>query len=655
MKKIIRRIGLLAIVVVVIALIVFAYIGYYNGLVDEISTTGATEQADLNSKITNCTCFAELMTTYGEKYFACGGTAKDSEYFSSIIYNAEANEYNMDGTEGAEYSTKMGNITGIGPIPNSGTDKVELNLAISFNDYFSEFYRRLPKIAWIYYTSENDFVFMYPWVSSADFKYSENLKKVAFYSVATPENNRFREAVWTPVYLDAAGKGNMITLSNPIYFGDEFKGVLSLDLTTEALSGILQSDFDGYIVDSENNIISASKQSQAGSGVINLKDYVGLTDAEIQEVESAKHDVVQKIGKHYIYKTRINDAPWTVLIIVPLYSIVGKALVLTLPEIIIGILLLFGYFVFMNLQEVEELLKKASLTDPLTGLNNRRYLDAMIEKEIARADRYKENLSMASLDLDRFKKVNDTWGHPIGDEVLKLTANVVKNSIRESDVLVRLGGEEFAILLPHTNIDAAHMIAERTRRAIEEASHPIAGKVTASFGVAERQSGESYNSLYRRVDKALYRAKESGRNCVIAYEETADIPEIPAKIEWNTAWECGDKNIDLQHRELLEFGNMFVGMTTISQESLQQQLDAIIEHLSKHFSYEEGILAECNYPDLQIHTEIHGKLIEKIVEIKKSSMTGKITPLVLFSFIMDEAIIGHLLEEDIKFFPYIKK
>ena len=655
MKALIRRIGLPAVVLIVIALIVFAYIGYYNGLVEEVSTTGASEQADLNGKITTCACFAELMTTYSEKYLASGGATKDAEEFGSIIYYAATNEYHMDGTKGAEYSTKMGNITGIGPIPQSGTDKAELNLTISYNDYFSEFYRRLPEITWIYYTSENGFIFMYPWVSSTDFKYSEDLKKVAFYSVATPENNRFREAVWTPVYLDAASKGTMITLSSPVYFGDDFKGVLSLDLTTDVLRDILQSNFDGYIVDGENNVISASKQSEAGSNIISLKDYTGLTDSDIQAVSSAKHDVVQKIGNHYIYKTRLYDAPWTVLIIVPLYSIIGKALVLTLPEIIIGILLLFGYFVFMNLQKVEELLKKASLTDPLTGLNNRRYLDAMIEKEIARADRYKENLSMASLDLDRFKKVNDTWGHPIGDEVLKLTANVVKNSIRESDVLVRLGGEEFAILLPHTNIDAANMIAERTRRAIEEASHPIAGKVTASFGVAERQSGESYNSLYRRVDKALYRAKESGRNCVIAYEETADIPESPAKIEWNTAWECGENNIDLQHRELLEFGNMFIGMTPISEESLQQQLDAMIEHLSKHFSYEESILAECNYPDLQNHSEIHGKLIEKILEIKKSSMAGKITPLVLFSFIMDEAILGHLLEEDVKFFPYIKK
>ena len=179
MKRLIRRIGLLTIVIVVIALIAFAYIGYYNGLVDEISTTGASEQIDLNGKITTCTCFAELMTTYGEKYLVSGGTIKDSEYFSSIIYNAKTNEYNMDETAGAEYSAEMGNITGVGPIPDSGIDEVELNFAISYNDYFTEFYRRLPETAWIYYTSDNRFVFLYPWVSSKDFKYSEDLKELA--------------------------------------------------------------------------------------------------------------------------------------------------------------------------------------------------------------------------------------------------------------------------------------------------------------------------------------------------------------------------------------------------------------------------------------------------------------------------------------------
>ena len=125
-------------------------------------------------------------------------------------------------------------------------------------------------------------------------------------------------------------------------------------------------------------------------------------------------------------------------------------------------------------------------------------------------------------------------------------------------------------------------------------------------------------------------------------------------MEWNTAWECGEANIDRQHREIVEFGNRLICMASTSTEGMEQQLDAMFECLSEHFSYEEGVLEKIKYPDLNNHAEIHRKLIEKTMEIKKSSMEGKIKPSILFSFIMDDAIIGHMLEEDIRFFPYLK-
>lgn len=653
--KIFRKIGLLIVATIVSALIIVTFIDYHNGLIAEFSNTGVSAQADLNGRITTSTCFVELMTTLGNEYFSAGGTTMDSKDFGLLNYNAEANEYNMDGIKGATYATEKGNLTGVGAIPQSGVDKEEINLALSFNNYFSHFYNRLPEIAWMYYTSENGFINMYPWISSTDFKYSEELKDVAFYSVATPENDPTRAAVWTPVYVDAAGKGLMITLSSPIYNEDEFKGVISLDFTTNVLGGILQSEYESYLVDSEYNVIASSRQNGANGTVPNLKDGAEFTDADIQAVMSSKYDVIAKAGTYYIFKARLADAPWTVLIVAPISSIIGKTLVLTLPEIIIGVLLLFAYFVLMNLRKAERLIRNASLTDPLTGLNNRRFLDAMIEKEMARADRYKESLSIANLDLDRFKKVNDTWGHPIGDEVLKQTATIVKNSIRESDVLIRLGGEEFAILLPQTDIDAAYMVAERARKAIEEASHPIAGKVTASFGVAERQNGESYNNLYRRVDEALYSAKNKGRNCVVVYEEKNDKLAFTVKIEWNPAWECGEAGIDMQHRRLLELGNKLFGMVKADPKDFIYHLQILINHIVEHFEYEESVQKAIGYPESENHAKLHLELTEKALQIKEAFMAGKMKSSAMISFIMDDVIIGHLLEEDTKFFPYYKE
>ena len=135
---------------------------------------------------------------------------------------------------------------------------------------------------------------------------------------------------------------------------------------------------------------------------------------------------------------------------------------------------------------------------------------------MSRSDRYNEPLSMILIDLDFFKRVNDTWGHPIGDVVLKHTAEITKNNIRKSDIIARMGGEEFAIFLPHWTITGALVVAEKIRKLLENTEHPIAGVVTASFGVAERRKNEPFYNWYKRVDEALYRAKEGGATALLA-------------------------------------------------------------------------------------------------------------------------------------------
>lgn len=124
-----------------------------------------------------------------------------------------------------------------------------------------------------------------------------------------------------------------------------------------------------------------------------------------------------------------------------------------------------------------------------------------------------------TFDLDLFKRINDTWGHTVGDEVLVLTCEAVRNNIRKADIAIRLGGEEFLILMPHTDKAGARQAAEKVRQAIQAKGHPLAGEYTASFGVAERVEGEPFVSLYKRMDDALYKAKANGRNRVVVYSE----------------------------------------------------------------------------------------------------------------------------------------
>ena len=160
--------------------------------------------------------------------------------------------------------------------------------------------------------------------------------------------------------------------------------------------------------------------------------------------------------------------------------------------------------------------------DRLTGIYNRHYFDNIIIDEINRSLRYNEELSMIMFDLDHFKRVNDTWGHDIGDEVLKNTARIVETHIRKSDIFARWGGEEFVILMPNTNSGGAFILAEKIRLALEEYNHSLAGIVTASFGVAEYVASDSSTDWFKSADTALFEAKKSGRNKVVISKKSEE-------------------------------------------------------------------------------------------------------------------------------------
>jgi len=160
-------------------------------------------------------------------------------------------------------------------------------------------------------------------------------------------------------------------------------------------------------------------------------------------------------------------------------------------------------------------LQKLATTDDLVGISNRRAFIKSLELEIDRAHRYDSPLSLLMLDIDNFKLFNDMYGHLIGDEVLKLVCKVSQAELRDNDLMGRLGGEEFAIILPVTIIDSAIIVAERIRIAIENASLKYNSdklKVTISIGATQLVKDDAINTFQKRVDMAMYKAKENGRN-----------------------------------------------------------------------------------------------------------------------------------------------
>lgn len=158
--------------------------------------------------------------------------------------------------------------------------------------------------------------------------------------------------------------------------------------------------------------------------------------------------------------------------------------------------------------------RELSIKDPLTNIYNRNKFNEMLSAEMERADRFNNSFSLIMFDIDYFKKVNDTYGHQVGDYVLKEIAKIVTENVRHLDVFARYGGEEFILLLPETRLDGAVDVAEKLRMVIGGQDFDMVGNQTCSFGVVEYIKNEGSESVIKRVDDMLYKAKNSGRNRV---------------------------------------------------------------------------------------------------------------------------------------------
>jgi diguanylate cyclase (GGDEF)-like protein len=168
-------------------------------------------------------------------------------------------------------------------------------------------------------------------------------------------------------------------------------------------------------------------------------------------------------------------------------------------------------------------LENQSIRDGLTGLFNRHFMEISLERELSRASRRKQVLAVLMLDLDHFKRFNDTYGHAAGDTALRGIAEICRNSVRNEDITCRYGGEEFTIILPDVTTSVACERAESVRRAVASLTVPLELETLSDFSVSigiafYPGDGESADLLLRRADQALYRAKRSGRNQVVVYD-----------------------------------------------------------------------------------------------------------------------------------------
>jgi len=311
---------------------------------------------------------------------------------------------------------------------------------------------------------------------------------------------------------------------------------------------------------------------------------------------------------------------------------------------------------FEELGRRNKTLEEFATSDQLTGLNNRRSLDAKLDAEMERSNRYHEALSIIMFDIDHFKNVNDTWGHAVGDDVLKQMSSIASALVRGPDDLFRWGGEEFLIVAPHTDLQGAIVLAEKLRLAIESDTFPTVGTLTASFGVAELRPAEDREEWFKRVDQALYRSKNNGRNRVTGFGAQESLPVASVRIAWRSEWSSGNRVIDDEHRVLLELSNSLLDLSLSENNGTDWMpgMEALLEHVVAHFADEEKILSDLGYPGVVSHSHLHRDLVQKSSELATRVNAGDCSATQLFDFLVNQVVVGHMVKADSVFFEYTR-
>lgn len=337
----------------------------------------------------------------------------------------------------------------------------------------------------------------------------------------------------TNVDIDLANHDNMTIFINYriLDYSGKFIGVTGIGFPLDSMKRLIdsyQSRFHRniYFVDTKGNIVLAGTSvKRLGNNILNAS---GISSIAAQLLANKKseslHLEYQTENDSILLNSRfIPELGWHLLVEQEMSSEIKPLQQMLVLNTAIGSLItvLVLILVLLSVRRYQTRIEKTAATDQLTSLLNRQAFDFVFENALLDAERSRQPLCVALLDIDFFKKVNDKHGHLVGDHVLKEIAMIAKRSLRESDVICRWGGEEFLILLKNCTLEKATSIAENLRLTIENndfsRTTDLARKklsVTVSMGVAQCKDKESEDSVFERADVALYQAKQNGRNSV---------------------------------------------------------------------------------------------------------------------------------------------
>lgn len=290
--------------------------------------------------------------------------------------------------------------------------------------------------------------------------------------------------------------------------------------------------------------------------------------------------------------------------------------------------------------------------DRLTGLGNRQHFEQQIELEAARGKRYHVPVSLILIDVDHFKRINDTFGHSVGDSVLIDITRRISSQLRDTDTISRWGGEEFAVIAPCTPMIGAEVLAEKLRKIVAMAPFDAVGTVTISAGIAQLLPGERARHWVARADRFLYQAKQAGRDRVCSHTETAQ-DRAPFVLVWGDQFLTGQATIDAEHAEIFRLANEIVLLhKDAPTETCIERLDALLAHLTLHFRTEETALLELGTLEHEVrsHAVEHQGLITQALELRRRLLASEIGRAEIGDFIVRRIAIGHVVGADLPLF-----
>lgn len=489
----------------------FLYFSYQkkinNSIVLTVETRANTIRQHIDLAISIVDKMSEQMTSNIELADKSGYEHPAVKYIQNY---PEKDIYGTDGLETPKGGIPLSkaSLSGKGHFPTDDIEtNREINAALNLSLSISKNIADNPDFVWSYYTSKRNFVYTSPKVSIQDFHFTQNLYEKPYWKVGTPENDPDRKIAISDIYDDEYGQGLMFSISSPVYYQDEFRGVCSLDLGIKELTSSLSSGLlegTSLLVDEHGDLAAASAEFEHGKRLDDYTTILSHTGSYVRINDKEYFVRVVVAGELYVvHEISIEDKVWKVLKNIAFPGTIYTSILLIL-------------FLIIQLKVTLNQVTKLAITDSLTGLYNRRAMEDHSKVYFAHSERMADYVTAIMMDIDHFKQINDTFGHAIGDVTIKSVANVLRRTCRKADLLGRIGGEEFLVIISANDKDNSKNIAERIRETVEsEIIHGGRVSLTVSVGCVRRMPQEDFESLVQRADKALYQAKKQGRNQVV--------------------------------------------------------------------------------------------------------------------------------------------